>query len=63
MEPRVGLPGVCFFYIPAFVNDPGAGVVPSGVLAEIEGREITVAEFRRVYRQRLQELRTSAGAK
>ena len=50
-----------FFYIPAFVNDPGAGVVPSGVLAEIEGREITVAEFRRVYRQRLQELRTSAG--
>ena len=50
-----------FFYIPAFVNDPGAGVVPSGVLAEIEGRQITAADFRRIYLQQLQAFRTSAG--
>ena len=50
-----------FFYIPAFVDDPSAGVGPTGILAEIEGRQITAADFRRVYLQHLDRLRASAG--
>ena len=50
-----------FLYIPAFVDDPGAGVVPGGVLAEIEGRQITVDAFRRVYLLQLQALQASSG--
>ena len=50
-----------FLYIPAFVDDPGEGLVPGGVLAEIEGRQITVDEFRRVYLQQLQAFQASSG--
>ena len=50
-----------FFYIPAFVDDPSAGVGPTGIVAEIEGRQITAADFRRIYLQQLDQLRASAG--
>ncbi len=50
-----------FFYIPAFVDDPSAGVGPTGIVAEVEGRQITAADFRRVYLQQLDQLRASAG--
>ena len=50
-----------FLYIPAFVGDPGAGIVPGGVLVEIEGRQITVDAFRRVYLQQLQAFQASSG--
>ena len=50
-----------FFYIPAFVDDPSAGVGPTGIVAEVEGRQITAADFRRVYLQQLDQLRASGG--
>ncbi len=50
-----------FFYIPAFVSDPGEGVITDDVLAEIEGRKITGMDFRRVYFQQLQAFQASAG--
>ena len=59
----LGLVVVAFIwlYIPAFVDDPSAGVGPAGIVAEIEGRQITAADFRRVYLQQLDQFRTSAG--
>ena len=59
----LGLVVVAFIwlYIPAFVDDPSAGVGPTGIVAEIEGRQITAADFRRVYLQQLDQLRASAG--
>ena len=59
----LGLVVVAFIwlYIPAFVDDPSAGVGPTGIVAEIEGRQITAADFRRVYLQRLNQIRASAG--
>ena len=59
----LGLVVVAFIwlYIPAFVDAPSAGVGPTGIVAEIEGRQITAADFRRVYFQRLNQIRASAG--
>ena len=59
----LGLVVVAFvwLYIPAFVDDPSAGVGPTGIVAEIEGRPITAADFRRVYLQQLDQLRASTG--
>ena len=59
----LGLVVVAFvwLYIPAFVDDPSAGVGPTGIVAEIEGRPITAADFRRVYLQQLDQFRASAG--
>jgi peptidyl-prolyl cis-trans isomerase D len=50
------------FYIPAFLRPTGAGAGPHDVLAEVEGRPITVAEFQRVYFQQLDAYRTAYGA-
>ena len=50
-----------WLYIPAFVDDPSAGVGPTGIVAEIEGRQITAADFRRIYLQQLDQFRASAG--
>ena len=59
----LGLVVVAFIwlYIPAFVDAPSAGVGPTGIVAEIEGRQITAADFRRVYLQQLDQLRASSG--
>ena len=59
----LGLVVVAFvwLYIPAFVDAPSAGVGPTGIVAEIEGRQITAADFRRIYLQRRDQLRASSG--
>ena len=59
----LGLVVVAFIwlYIPAFVDAPSAGVGPTGIVAEIEGRQITAADFRRIYLQQLDQLRASSG--
>jgi len=48
-------------YIPAF-NDPTQGAANNAVVASVEGREITAAQFRRVYQQQMQQYRQSYGA-
>jgi peptidyl-prolyl cis-trans isomerase D len=49
-------------YIPSFMNDPTQGAANNAVVAEVEGREITAAQFRRVYQQQMQQYRQSYGA-
>ncbi len=49
-------------YIPSFLRDSGQGPANSSVVAEVEGQEITVAQFRRVYQQQMQAYRSSYGA-
>lgn len=49
------------FYIPDFLQDTGAGAAPSEVIADVDGREITAGEFRRVYQNRLQSYRAAYG--
>lgn len=48
-------------YIPA-LNDPTQGAANSAIVADVEGREITAAQFRRVYQQQMQQYRQSYGA-
>ncbi|MBI4263641.1 MAG: peptidyl-prolyl cis-trans isomerase [Acidobacteria bacterium] len=53
------------FYIPSFLDDPtavGVGVAPGEVVAEVEGVDLTVAEFRRRYTGQVQAYRTAYGA-
>ena len=42
-------------YIPSFMNDPTQGAANNAVVADVEGREITAAQFRRVYQQQMQQ--------
>lgn len=49
-------------YIPSFMNDPTQGAANNAVVADVEGREITAAQFRRVYQQQMQQYRQSYGA-
>ena len=49
-------------YIPSFLGDSGQGPANNAVVAEVEGREITTAQFRRVYQQQMQAYRASYGA-
>jgi peptidyl-prolyl cis-trans isomerase D len=48
-------------YIPA-LNDSTQGAANNSVVASVEGREITAAQFRRVYQQQMQQYRQSYGA-
>ena len=48
-------------YIPA-LNDPTQGAANDSVVADVDGREITAAQFRRVYQQQMQQYRQSYGA-
>jgi peptidyl-prolyl cis-trans isomerase D len=49
-------------YIPSFMQNPNLdGASPYGVVANVEGREITVARFRRVYQQQIQAYRNAYG--
>ena len=48
-------------YIPSFMGDP-SGAAGNSVVADVEGREITAAQFRRVYQQQMQAYRQSYGA-
>jgi len=49
-------------YIPSFLNDSTGGAAGNSVVAEVEGRDITAAQFRRVYNQQMQAYRQSYGA-
>jgi peptidyl-prolyl cis-trans isomerase D len=49
-------------YIPSFLNDSTGGAAGNSVVAEVEGREITANQFRRVYQQQMQAYRQSYGA-
>ena len=49
-------------YIPSFMQNPTLdGASPYGVVATVEGRDITVARFRRVYQQQMQAYRNAYG--
>src|SRR5262245_23862298 len=47
-------------YIPTF-RQKGAGASGNAVVADVEGREITAQQFRRVYQQQMQAYRQSYG--
>ena len=49
-----------FLYIPSFLDEPGAAGLNDAV-ASVNGREISVARFRRVYQQQMQAYRSSYG--
>src|SRR3990170_546462 len=49
-------------YIPAFMTDPTQGAASNAVVAEVDGRQITAGQFRRVYTQQMQQYRQSYGA-
>src|SRR5688500_7499455 len=49
-----------FLYIPSFLDEPGAAGM-NDVVASVDGRDITVARFRRVYQQQLQSYRAAYG--
>jgi peptidyl-prolyl cis-trans isomerase D len=50
-------------YIPSFLGDSTQGAASnSSVVASVDGREITAAQFRRVYQQQMQQYRQSYGA-
>jgi peptidyl-prolyl cis-trans isomerase D len=50
-------------YIPSFMKEDGAqGAAGNTVVADVEGREITATQFRRVYQQQMQAYRQSYGA-
>jgi peptidyl-prolyl cis-trans isomerase D len=49
-------------YIPSFMDSPSLdGASPYGVVATVEGQDITVARFRRVYQQQMQAYRNAYG--
>src|SRR4051812_8605583 len=49
-------------YIPSFLNDSTQGAASNSVVASVDGRDITAAQFRRVYQQQIQQYRQSYGA-
>jgi peptidyl-prolyl cis-trans isomerase D len=49
------------FYIPDFLNVNGTGAAPGDVIAEVEGRRITAAEFSRAYNAQVQAYRNAYG--
>jgi peptidyl-prolyl cis-trans isomerase D len=48
-------------YIPSFLKDTASGAGPNGVVATVEGRDITVNRFRRAYMQQLTAFRNAYG--
>ena len=50
-----------FLYIPDFLRRPEAGAAAQDVVATVDGRDITVARFRRVYSQQMQAYRSAYG--
>ncbi len=49
-------------YIPSFMRNSAEGAANNAVVAQVEGREITAAQFRRIYQQQMQAYRASYGA-
>ena len=48
-------------YVPSFLTPAGVGAAPTDVLATVEGRDVTVGSFNRLYQQQLQSLRSAYG--
>jgi peptidyl-prolyl cis-trans isomerase D len=55
---------VCFIllYIPSFMKDSAQGASNSAIVADVDGNEITVAQFRRAYERQMRAYRASYGA-
>jgi peptidyl-prolyl cis-trans isomerase D len=51
-----------WLYIPSFMRNQGALGGSNSVVASVDGRDITVARFRRAYQQQMQEYRARYGA-
>ncbi len=49
-------------YIPSFMKESAQGAASNAVVADVEGREITAGQFRRVYQQQMMQYRQSYGA-
>ena len=49
-------------YIPSFMRDSSQGAANNAVVADVEGREITATQFRRIYQQQMQGYRQQYGA-
>ena len=49
------------FYVPSFLSPTGVGAAPTDVIATVEGRDVTVARFQRLYNQQVQQLRSAYG--
>ena len=49
-------------YIPSFMDTPGMPMSGRDVVATVDGRDITVARFRRAYQQQMQAYRNAYGA-
>jgi peptidyl-prolyl cis-trans isomerase D len=49
-------------YIPSFLSDSTSGAAGNSVVATVDGRDITAAQFRRVYQQQMMQYRQSYGA-
>jgi peptidyl-prolyl cis-trans isomerase D len=52
-----------FLYIPSFISEDARPAGANDVVATVDGREITVARFRRVYQQQMQAYRNAYGGK
>ena len=52
-----------FLYIPSFMPQDGMPAGANDVVATVDGREITVSRFRRVYMQQMQAYRNQFGGK
>jgi peptidyl-prolyl cis-trans isomerase D len=50
-------------YIPSFMRNQAAGSGTRDVIASVEGQEITVGQFRRIYQQQMQAYRRAYGGK
>jgi peptidyl-prolyl cis-trans isomerase D len=48
-------------YVPSFLTPAGVGAAPTDVLATVEGRDVTVGTFNRLYQQQINSLRTAYG--
>ena len=48
-------------YIPSFMDSPGMPAGANDVVASVDGRDITVARFRRAYQQQIQMYRNNFG--
>jgi len=49
-------------YIPSFLRESAQGAASNAVVAEVDGHEITVAQFRRIYDQQMRAYRQTYGA-
>src|SRR6185295_17564769 len=59
----LGIVGVTFvwFYVPSFFRS-GQGTAATDTLATVEGRDVLVGAYQRLYQQQLNSIRASAGA-